>query len=121
MLTGEMYRCCRKKASLLRHSFFAKHKLSCNEILLIGYLWLTGCNNSSIMSITGHGSEAVTSFVGHFRQLIGRALDANDTVIGGSGIIVEIDESKFGKRKYNRGHSVEGVWVIGASSVPPTG
>jgi hypothetical protein len=27
--------------------------------------------------------------------------------------IVEVDESKFGKRKYHRGHRVEGVWVIG--------
>jgi hypothetical protein len=26
---------------------------------------------------------------------------------------VEIDESKFGKRKHNRGHRVEGVWVVG--------
>lgn len=33
--------------------------------------------------------------------------------IGGPGIIVEIDESKFGKRKYHRGHPVEGQWVFG--------
>lgn len=33
--------------------------------------------------------------------------------IGGNGIIVEIDESKFGKRKYHRGDRVEGVWVVG--------
>jgi transposase-like protein len=33
--------------------------------------------------------------------------------IGGTDVIVEIDESKFGKRKYNRGHSVEGVWILG--------
>ena len=26
---------------------------------------------------------------------------------------VEIDESKFGKRKYHRGHKVEGQWVFG--------
>jgi len=26
---------------------------------------------------------------------------------------VEIDESKFGKRKYHRGHHVEGAWVFG--------
>jgi transposase-like protein len=32
---------------------------------------------------------------------------------GGDGILVQLDESKFGKRKYNRGHRVEGVWVFG--------
>lgn len=37
----------------------------------------------------------------------------NTTYLGGEGIIVEIDESKFGKRKYNNGHPVEGVWVVG--------
>jgi hypothetical protein len=26
--------------------------------------------------------------------------------------IIEIDESKFGKRKYNKGHRVEGVWIV---------
>ena len=33
--------------------------------------------------------------------------------IGGNGIEVEIDESKFGKRKYQKGHAVEGQWVFG--------
>lgn len=33
--------------------------------------------------------------------------------LGGDGMTIEIDESKFGKRKYNRGHRVEGVWVLG--------
>ena len=32
--------------------------------------------------------------------------------LGGQEIIVEIDETKLGKRKYNRGHRVEGVWVV---------
>ncbi|RVE43023.1 hypothetical protein evm_012335 [Chilo suppressalis] len=34
-------------------------------------------------------------------------------MIGGPGKIVQIDESKFGKRKYNRGRNIEGHWVIG--------
>ena len=33
--------------------------------------------------------------------------------IGGPGIKVEIDESKFGQRKYNRGRWQEGHWVFG--------
>jgi len=37
----------------------------------------------------------------------------DDRKVGGPGIIVQIDESKFGKRKYNRGHKVQGVWVVG--------
>ncbi|CAG8629480.1 10323_t:CDS:2, partial [Scutellospora calospora] len=32
---------------------------------------------------------------------------------GGEGIVVEIDESKFSKRKYHRGRKVNSVWVIG--------
>ncbi|CAI6360002.1 unnamed protein product [Macrosiphum euphorbiae] len=35
------------------------------------------------------------------------------TPIGEVGLEVEIDESKFGKRKYNRGHLVVGQWVFG--------
>ena len=31
----------------------------------------------------------------------------------GEGVHVEIDESKFGKRKYYRGHRVKGQWIFG--------
>ena len=34
-------------------------------------------------------------------------------MIGGPGVIVQLDESKFGKRKYNRGRGIEGHWVLG--------
>jgi len=37
----------------------------------------------------------------------------NGETLGGEGKVVQIDESKFGKRKYHRGHHVEGQWVFG--------
>jgi len=46
-------------------------------------------------------------------KVVACSIETDDMVIGGEGIIVEVDESKFGKRKYNRGHQVEGVWVLG--------
>jgi transposase-like protein len=33
--------------------------------------------------------------------------------IGDPNKTVEIDESKFGKRKYSRGHPVKGQWMFG--------
>ena len=62
---------------------------------------------------TGCSSKTITAFTKYFRQLVSESLEDEDTIIGGDGIIVEIDEYKLGKRKYNRGHRVEGVWVLG--------
>jgi len=33
--------------------------------------------------------------------------------IGGVGKVVEVDESKFGRRKYHKCRRVDGVWVFG--------
>jgi transposase-like protein len=40
-------------------------------------------------------------------------LERSSVKIGGPNKTVEIDESKFGRRKYHRGHPVEGQWVFG--------
>jgi transposase-like protein len=61
----------------------------------------------------------VTEYIGHFRQLVGDTLRETQEPIGGPGVIVEIDESKFGKRKYHRGHRVDGVWVFGGIERTP--
>ena len=37
--------------------------------------------------------------------------------IGGPGHVVEIDECKIGRRKYHRGHVIEGSWILGMIDV----
>ncbi|KCZ81182.1 hypothetical protein H312_01392, partial [Anncaliia algerae PRA339] len=47
------------------------------------------------------------------------SLDFSDVKIGGDQVVVEIDETKLGKRKYNRGRVVDCVWVVGGIERTP--
>lgn len=94
------------------NTFFAGSKLKANEVLFLARLWLAKVTVSAVIELTGHSEKTVVAFLWHFRQLVASAIDLEDTVIGGEGIIVEVDETKLGKRKYNRGHRIDGVWVV---------
>jgi len=52
-----------------------------------------------------------------FRQLIGEMVVLTHDGVGGPGIEVQVDESKFGKRKCHRGHRIEGVWIFGGVEI----
>lgn len=105
--------CHRKEISVFKGTFFFKHHLKCNEIMHIAHLWLIGACVRMISQYTGHDEETVADFLQYFRELIEASLDEEDTFIGGPNIVVEIDETKVGKRKHHRGHPVDGVWVLG--------
>jgi hypothetical protein len=47
------------------------------------------------------------------RELMLVYLERSSVKIGGPNKTVEIDESKFCRRKYHRGHPVKGQWVFG--------
>lgn len=104
---------CRKEWSCLHGTFFSRSKLSVHKILFLSYHWLAGATHDYLCTIGGFATHTVTDFFGHLRQLVSDSLEEDDCIIGGDGIRVELDESKFGKRKYNRGHRVDGVWVFG--------
>lgn len=113
---GKLYRCraktCRRAVSILHNSFFSGSHLKCNEVMLLLYLYLSKASNSTIHMLSGHSEQAIADYRQFYSQLISSSLDDKDTIIGGPGVTVEVDESKLGKRKYHRGHRVDGVWII---------
>jgi len=121
LLKPYLYRCSRKRTcgmalSIYKDTFFGSTRLPANKVLLIAYLWLTKSLHTSMITQVGVNANTITNWTNSLRGLVTwdiENLDLADAPIGGEGIIVEIDESKFGKRKYNRGHRVEGIWVVG--------
>ena len=93
---------CRKTQSILLNSFFEQHKLPLNELIEIYYLWLCKVTPLSMTLITGHLPQTITNCTTRIRDLISEKVLETQTKIGGQDIIVEIDESLFGRTKYHR-------------------
>jgi hypothetical protein len=104
---------CRKEVSIFQGSFFSKIKMPICDVMNIAYLWLSGATHKTLCSAGAHAKKTVTAFTGYFRQMLATNVEDEQITIGGQNIIVEIDESKVAKRKYNRGHHVAGSWVVG--------
>ena len=69
--------------------------------------------------MSGLNALTVVNFYREFRERIQLELKESDQIIGGEGITVQIDECTFGRRKYNRGHSVTGAWALGGVDDSP--
>jgi IS1 family transposase len=116
-LSQGYFRCpahnCRKALSLRYGTFFYGSHLSSNRILLIAHEWAYKTPASYLCRKYNFSKKTITAFYQHLRILVGSTIEEERSIIGGENIVVEIDECKMGKRKYHRGHSVEGVWIFG--------
>ncbi|KCZ78437.1 hypothetical protein H311_00531 [Anncaliia algerae PRA109] len=90
-----------------------------NNVLLICYLYLNKSSTSQIVKMCDIQRESVTFWTFHLRELLADSLNFSDVNIGGDQVVVENDEIKLGKRKYNRGGVVDGVWVVGGIERTP--
>ena len=119
----QRFRCtrkaCRKEITIFTGTFFAGAKIPCTKVLEIAYFWLSKASATQIVTYTGVSGVTVQAYVHHLQQLTADSLEEEDFVIGGEGVVVEVDETKLGKRKYNRGHRVDGVWVFCAVERTP--
>ena len=81
-------------------------------ILRLNYKWLRKVPAQSIADDLGLAKQTNTDWMSFCREVCYLHLLRNPQVIGGQDVLVEIDESKFDKRKYNRGKRVEREWVL---------
>ena len=104
---------CGKRFSLGKDTPFYKAQESTTGILKILRMWCAKVELSSISELLEVSRQCVSRVIKNMKAKLIKSYYANIPKIGGPGVIVEIDESKFGKVKYHRGHRVEGVWVFG--------
>jgi hypothetical protein len=90
---------CEKEISMRKYTFFYGSSLKCSQIMLLAYCWLNQDGQQQAMNITGHSPDMGTTFYRHFRGLVASTLLDDDQIIGGPGIVVEVDETKLGKHK----------------------
>lgn len=112
---GIIWRCpsCKKKKSIRYNSWFTGSRLPLDRILRVVYFWVHKYDQQQAGFEAGVCAETMVDFYMYCRQVCYETLESDQDMLGGPGCIIEIDEAKFGKRKFNRGARVEGVWVFG--------
>lgn len=101
------------KLSLRTGTFFEKSNMTLEEIIQIMYMWVHGHSQKQIHHELGTAQHTDVDWSSFCREVCETTIINSSEKIGGPGIVVEIDESKFAKRKYNVGHRVQGGWVFG--------
>ncbi|GFW45406.1 DDE_Tnp_IS1595 domain-containing protein [Trichonephila clavipes] len=99
--------------SLRKNSWFSNSKLSMYDVLRVTKMWFGRCMNDYVVNELKLNKNTVIDWFMFCREVCMNAVVNESVKIGGVNVIVEIDESKFGKMKYGKGKPVDGKWVFG--------
>ncbi|XP_072030239.1 uncharacterized protein, partial [Amphiura filiformis] len=102
-----------KEISIREGSIFEDSNLTIAEVIQFIYWWCCGLTQTQIKMQMGLNPTTTCSWHYKCRDICEYLVMEKPEKIGGPGKVVQIDESKIGKRKYNKGHLVEGQWVFG--------
>ena len=82
------------------------------EVLLLTYDIVRRVPVHTIQQEHQFGSATITEWAKLYREVMLDYVLGSSRKIDGPNNTVEIDERKFGLRKYNRGHKMKGQWVF---------
>ena len=120
-LDGKRWSCrgCNWRQSIRQGSFFSGSHLTLQEIILLMYFWAHDAPQTTMAHETGiERDETIVDWCNFCRDICETWVEENGEEIGGmtdqgEAIVVEIDETKYFRRKYHRGQWREGHWVFG--------
>jgi len=104
---------CSSSRSIKNGSWFQQSNLTFREILLLTYDIVRREPAHQIKEEYGLSPNTIANWGMFCRETMLIFMEGCSEKIGGPNKTVEIDESKFGRRKYHRGHPVKGQWVFG--------
>ena len=90
--------------SIRHQSCLVDTKVPLTIVCELMYLWSQGFSIDEIIHKLKLSKKTCIEWTVFFREACLTMMVEHSEPIGGNGIEVEIDESKFGKRKYYRGH-----------------
>jgi transposase-like protein len=114
---GWIWRCktCKSESSIRNGTWFSNSRLPIRTIIMVIYFWAHKYTQKQVQHELGLSKHTTVNWFNYLREKC--FVSQRNTIIGGPGKIVQIDESKFGKRKFNKGKRVEGIWVFGGIEV----
>lgn len=93
-------------------SFFFGTKIGCREVMRLARYWIQATRRNALLEDKLFNRVTVTSWYRRFSMMVADHFASKSYKLGGPGETVEIDEMKLGRRKYNRGHRVDGIWIV---------
>ena len=104
---------CETRLSLRLKTIFANFRLLIRKFVLLICFWVDGLENQVVGRYLQLTTKTVCKWAEKCHQVVYDQLFSHSEKIGGPGVIVEVDESMFGRLKYHRGNRVDGQWVFG--------
>ena len=92
------------EASIRKGSWFDNSNMTLTEIIKFTYWWCVGLDQTQITLQLKLSPNTAVDWTMFCREVCLTTIENKREKIGGKGKMVQIDESKVGKRKYHRGH-----------------
>ncbi|CAF5056036.1 unnamed protein product, partial [Rotaria sp. Silwood1] len=107
------------KDSLEMEVFFSKSKLSLRQIFELMYCWAREIDSVSNLNheLRVLSSHTIVDWRNFCRDICAIYFCNNPQTIGDPDHTVEIDESAFGKRKYDKDRFIKTQWVFGGIDI----